>query len=143
VRIKERTAEPEVADSELEAFSSSVSHDLRAPLINTRGFSKLLLERYAPKLDDAGLRYLNHIKDGALRMSALIDDLLMLARVSRQGLQFRETSLNGLVEEVLKDYEDETEDRGIEGRIGSLPKVKCDAGLLRQVLTNLCSNAIK
>lgn len=142
-RIKERTAELEAANSDLEAFSSSVSHDLRAPLVNIHGFSTLLLERCASKLDDAGLRYVNHIKDGALRMSALINDLLMLARVSRQGLQFRETSLNSLVEEVLKDYEGETEDRGIEWRIGTLPQVKCDAGLMRQVLTNLCSNAIK
>lgn len=142
-RIKERTADLEAANSDLEAFSSSVSHDLRAPLVNIHGFSMLLLERYALKLDDAGLRYLNHIKDGALRMSALINDLLMLARVNRQGLQFRETSLNSLVDEVLNDYEGETADRNIEWRIGTLPQVKCDAGLMRQVLTNLCANAIK
>jgi two-component system, sensor histidine kinase and response regulator len=142
-RIKERTAELETANSDLEAFSSSVSHDLRAPLINIHGFSTLLLERYAPKLDDAGLRYLNHIKQGALRMSALINDLLMLARVSRQGLQFREVDLSTLMKEVAKEFETETENRQIEWRVGPLPHVMCDSGLLRQVLVNLCSNAIK
>lgn len=142
-RIKKRTAELEAANSDLEAFSSSVSHDLRAPLINIHGFSTLLLERYAPQLDEVALRYVHHIKDGAVRMSGLINDLLMLARVSRQGLRFRETSLASLVQEVLKEYEGETEDRHIEWSVGELPSVECDAGLMRLVLINLCSNAIK
>lgn len=142
-RIKERTSELETANSDLEAFSASVSHDLRAPLSTIHGFSSLLLERYAPRLDDTGQRYLQRIKEGASRMSELISDLLMLARVSRQGLQFREVDLGLLVGEVLREYESETENRHIEWRVARLPHVNCDAGLIRQVLVNLCSNAIK
>jgi two-component system, sensor histidine kinase and response regulator len=142
-RIVERTSELEIANNDLEAFAGSVSHDLRAPLINIHGFASLLLERYSTKLDDPGLRYLHTIKDKAQRMSMLIDDMLKLARVSRQGLFFRDVNLSTLVAEVLKEYEGESADRNIEWRVAALPYVKCDAGLIRQVLINLCSNAIK
>jgi two-component system, sensor histidine kinase and response regulator len=142
-RIMERTAELEAANSDLEAFSSSVSHDLRAPLIHIHAFADLLLERYASNFDESGMKYVRLIKDGVLRMSALIDDLLMLARVSRQGLRFRQVSLPSLVAEVIREYERETADRSIEWRVSSLPYVTCDEGLLRQALINLCSNAVK
>src|SRR5271168_909463 len=142
-RIKERTAELEAANAELEAFSYSVSHDLRAPLTQLHGFSGLLLDNYAPILNEQGQRYLHNIKDGVMRMSALIDDLLMLAKVTRQGLKVRDVGLNMLVEEVLKEFKSETKERGIEWKIGSLPFVKCDYGLMRQALINLMSNAVK
>lgn len=142
-RIRERTEELEAANKELEAFSYSVSHDLRAPLNNIHGYSSLLVERYAPSMDDTGRKYLDNIKHGAVRMSALIDDLLTLAKVSRQGLHFRDVNLNVLVKETVKEFEGETADRQIEWRVGALPNVTCDYGLMRQVFMNLLSNAVK
>jgi two-component system, sensor histidine kinase and response regulator len=142
-RIKDRTAELEVANQDLEAFSYSVSHDLRAPLVHLHGFSSLLLENHASHLDEQGNRYLQNIKHGATRMSALIDDLLMLAKVSRQGLRVRDVGLNELVEDVAKELKEESSEREVEWRIAPLPFVKCDYGLMRQVLVNLLSNALK
>jgi two-component system sensor histidine kinase/response regulator len=142
-RIKERTAELETTNAELEAFSFSVSHDLRAPLTQLHGFSSLLLDNYASQLSEQGQRYLHNIKDGAMRMSSLIDDLLKLAKVSRQGLKVRDVGLNTLVEEVLKEFKNETREREIEWKVGPLMYIKCDYGLMRQVLVNLLSNAVK
>jgi two-component system sensor histidine kinase/response regulator len=142
-RIKARTTELEATNAELEAFSYSVSHDLRAPLTQLHGFSSLLLDNYAPHLDEQGQRYLRNIKDGVMRMSALIDDLLMLAKVSRQGLKVRDVGLNTLLDEVLKEFKDETKKREIVWKVGPLPFIKCDYGLMRQVLVNLLSNAVK
>ena len=142
-RIRDRTAALEATNKELEAFSYSVSHDLRAPLTHLHGFSSILLDNHASQLNEQGQKYLRNIKDGAMRMSALIDDLLMLAKVSRQGLTLRDVSLNSLIEEVLREFESETHDQEIEWRVGSLPFIKCDYGLMRQVLINLLSNAIK
>lgn len=142
-RIKDRTAELEATNAELEAFSYSVSHDLRAPLTQLHGFSSLLLDNYGPLLDEQGPRYLHNVKDGVMRMSALIDDLLMLAKVTRQGLKVRDVGLNMLVDEVLKEFRSETKEREIEWRVGLLPFIQCDYGLMRQVLINLLSNAVK
>jgi light-regulated signal transduction histidine kinase (bacteriophytochrome) len=116
---------------------------LRAPLTHLHGFSTLLLENHGARLDQDGQRYLSNIKNGVLRMSALIDDLLMLAKVSRQGLQLRDVALNALVQEVLREFESDTHARDIEWRIEALPLVKCDPGLIRQVFINLLSNAVK
>lgn len=142
-RVRDRTAALEATNKELEAFSYSVSHDLRAPLTHLHGFSTLLLDNHARLLNEQGQRYLHNIKDGAMRMSALIDALLMLAKVSRQGLEVRDVGLNCLVEEVLKEFKDETREREIEWQVGQLPFMKCDYGLLRQALINLLSNAVK
>jgi two-component system sensor histidine kinase/response regulator len=142
-RIRERTAELEASNAELEAFSFSVSHDLRAPLTQLHGFSSLLEDNYASQLNEQGQRYLHNIKDGVMRMSALIDDLLKLAKVGRQGLKVRDVGLKTLTEEVLKEFKTETREREIEWKIGPLPFIKCDYGLMRQVLINLLSNAVK
>jgi signal transduction histidine kinase len=142
-RIRDRTAELEATNKELEAFSYSVSHDLRAPLTQLHGFSSLLLDNHAAQLNEQGQRYLHKIKDGAMRMSALIDDLLKLSKVTRQGLRVRDVGLSSLVEEVLKEFEGETRKREIEWQVGPLPFIKCDYGLMRQVLVNLLSNAVK
>jgi signal transduction histidine kinase len=142
-RVKDRTAALEAANKELEAFSYSVSHDLRAPLTQIHGFSNLLLDNHAAHLDEQGQRFLRNIKDGAMRMSALIDDLLTLAKVSRQELRFCDVELGSLVEEVRKEFETETKARGIEWKISPLPRIKCDRGLMRRALVNLLSNAIK
>jgi signal transduction histidine kinase len=142
-RVQERTAELEASNKELEAFSYSVSHDLRGPLTHLHGYSVILSDKYGPQLDTDGQRYLQRIKDAATRMSALIDDLLKLAKVSRQTLTFRDVALDLLVEEVRRDLEQDTGHRGIDWRIQRLPLVACDYGLMRQVLTNLLSNAVK
>src|SRR5271163_4072541 len=142
-RIKERTAELEAANAELETFSYSVSHDLRAPLTQLHGFSNLLLDRHGSNLDEQGKRYCHQIIEGAMRMAALIDDLLLLAKVTRQGLQVRAVELNCMVEEVLKDFEGETRERDIEWQVGTLPFIECDYGLMRQALVNLLGNAVK
>jgi signal transduction histidine kinase len=142
-RIRERTVELEASNEELEAFSYSVSHDLRAPLTHLSGFADILLEKYGPQIDADGNKYLRRITDAAMKMSHLIDDLLKLSKLSRQDLRFWDVDLRSLVEEVLKELAAESGDRRIEWRIGSLPLIKCDCGLMKQVLINLLSNAIK
>ena len=142
-RVKERTAELEASNRELEAFSYSVSHDLRAPLANLIGFAELLLTKYEKRLDEQGEKYLQRIRDAGFRMSQLIDDLIRLGKVSRQGVRREEVGLGLLVDEVLKDLESETGERKLEWRIGALPIVLCDQGLMKQVLANLISNAVK
>jgi signal transduction histidine kinase len=142
-RIRERTAELEATNKELEAFSYSVSHDLRGPLATLQGFAELLLDKYGPALDEQPRKYLHRINEGAERMAALIDDLLRLSKLSRQPLNLRRAELRKLVEEVLRELETETANRNIEWRIESLPVIECDPGLIKQVLGNLLSNAIK
>ncbi|MGC2527817.1 MAG: ATP-binding protein [Candidatus Acidiferrum sp.] len=142
-RVKDRTSALEAANKELDAFSYSVSHDLRAPLTQLHGFCSLLLDGYASRLDALGQEYLHNIKDGAMRMSSLIDDLLMLAKVSQQELKVREVGFSSLVAEVSKELNSESVAREIEWQVGVLPSIKCDYGLMRQVFTNLLSNAIK
>lgn len=142
-RIRERTAELEATNRELEAFSYSVSHDLRGPLTALHGFADLLLEKYAPDLGDQPRNYLHRINDAANRMSCLIDDLLKLSKVNRLPLTLRDVDLGALVQEVLRELEPSTANRKIEWRIDPLPVIQCDRGLMKQVLANLLSNAIK
>lgn len=142
-RVKERTAELEASNRELEAFSYSVSHDLRAPLVNLIGFAELLLAKYEERLDEQGERYLERIRAGAFRMSHLIDDLIRLGKISRQELTRERVSLGALVDEVVQDLGSETGERKLEWRIAKLPEVRCDQGLMKQVLANLISNAVK
>jgi len=142
-RIRERTAELEATNKELEAFSYSVSHDLRGPLTTLHGFADLLLEKYGPALGEQPRNYLHRINEAVTRMSCLIDDLLKLAKVNRQQLSLRDVDLGPLVEQVLYELETETTNRKIEWSIENLPVVACDAGLMKQVFTNLLSNAIK
>ncbi len=142
-RIRERTAELEATNKELEAFSYSVSHDLRGPLTTLHGFADLLLEKYGLELGEKPRNYLHKINEAATRMACLIDDLLKLAKVNSQELSLCDVSIKALVEEVLRGLEGETVNRKIEWRIGILPSIQCDPGLMRQVMTNLISNAIK
>jgi signal transduction histidine kinase len=142
-RIRERTAELEGANKELEAFSYSVSHDLCGPLATLHAFADLFLEKYGPGLGEEPCKYLHRINEGAERMAVLIDDLLRLSRVNRQQLNLSHVDLGQLVEEVLGELKTETVNRNIEWRIESLPVIECDPGLIKQVLSNLLSNAIK
>jgi len=142
-RVKDRTAELEASNRELEAFSYSVSHDLRAPLSALIGFAELLTLKNEAQLDAVGQKYLRRIQEAAFRMSGLIDDLIRLAKVSRQGPTRQNVDLHSLVDEVVQELESPGEKRAIEWQIGALPVVECDYGLMKQVFANLISNAVK
>ena len=142
-RVVERTAELEAMNKELEAFTYSVSHDLRAPLRHIDGFSRLLQEEYSSKLDDTAQHYLDRIRTGTLNMGRLIDDLLSLSRIGRREATPKLTGLGSLVKEVLNEFESETIGRRIEWKVGELPFVECDPSLMKLVFQNLLSNALK
>ena len=143
LRVKERTVQLELANRELEAFSYSVSHDLRTPLRAIDGFSQVVLDRFGPQLPDDGRRYLQIVRAGAQKMGALIDDLLTFARLNRQGLSKRSFETAKLVQSSLEDLGFPWADRKVEVRIGELPESNGDPVLLKQVWINLLSNAFK
>ncbi|MGH2399714.1 MAG: sensor histidine kinase, partial [bacterium] len=142
-RVEQRTAELTAANQELEAFSYSVSHDLRAPLRHIHGFSDLLRRQYEAKLDDQGRRYLTKISDSVQQMGVLIDELLTFSRIGRAELQRTRVDLRELVEEVRDLLQPEMDGRDIAWAIDELPEVSADRHLLRLVLQNLISNALK
>jgi PAS domain S-box-containing protein len=142
-RVAKRTAELEFANRELEAFSYSVSHDLRAPLRAVDGFSQAVEEDYGPQLPEEGRRYLRTIRNGAQRMGLLIDDLLAFSRLSRQPLSKQPVNTGELVRHILEELTPQQNGRPIEIRIGDLPACDGDAALLKQVWINLLSNALK
>lgn len=142
-RVKERTAELEAAVRELEAFSYSVSHDLRAPLRAVDGFARILADDYAGQLSAEGLVYLQKVRDGAQRMGQLIDDLLTFSRLGRQPVRRQQVDHNALVRQVIFELQPELEGRAIEWVVNPLPVGRGDPSLLRQVWANLIGNAIK
>lgn len=142
-RVIKRTAQLQAANQELEAFTYSVSHDLRAPLRHISGFSKLLTEEYGSTLAPEAQHHLQRIQEGTLRMGLLVDDLLNLARVGRRDLSLRVSGLKSLVEEVISELAPDYANRKIEWKVGDLPFVECDPGLIKQVFQNLISNALK
>jgi len=142
-RVVKRTAQLESANKELEAFSYSVSHDLRAPLRAVDGFSQAVLEDYGPQLPEQGQRYLQTIRDGAQRMGRLIDDLLTFSRLSRLPLNKQMVDTTTLVRHTLDELDPEKEGREVDIRIGDLPPCQADPALLKQVWVNLLSNALK
>lgn len=140
-RVAGRTAELESANKELEAFSYSVSHDLRAPLRAVDGFSKAVEEDYGTLLPEEGQRYLSTIRQGAQQMGALIDDLLAFSRLSRTAMKRQQVDIEALVRQSLVEIR--AEDSGAEIRISDLGHGLADPVLLRQVWINLLSNALK
>ncbi|MBI2512748.1 MAG: HAMP domain-containing protein [Opitutae bacterium] len=140
-RVAERTTQLETLNRELEAFSYSVSHDLRAPLRHVDGFVQLLQQRAGPKLDDAERRYLGVIAQSARNMGVLIDELLAFSRMARTELRRVPVDTAALVAEVIRELQ--PPDRRIEWHVGALPAVKADAAMLRQVWRNLIGNAVK
>jgi signal transduction histidine kinase len=142
-RVIERTAQLETANKELEAFSYSISHDLRAPLRAIHGFSRILLEEHAPHLGDEAQRYLHLVHANAQHMGQLIDDLLAFSRLSRQPLKRQRVVCADLVHQVLEELGGEHAGRRVDIAIGNLPLCQADPGLLKQVLVNLCANALK
>jgi light-regulated signal transduction histidine kinase (bacteriophytochrome) len=142
-RVAERTAELAAANRELETFAYSVSHDLRAPLRQIDGFSRILLERVEPALDSKSRHYLRRIQEGTRHMGRLVDDLLNLALLGRQAVHTRATPLDAIVNDALSELRADWGNRTIQWTTGGLPTVECDPGLMKIVFTNLLSNAIK
>jgi PAS domain S-box-containing protein len=142
-RVERRTAELETANKELEAFSYSVSHDLRSPLRTVDGFSQAVLEDYGHQLPDEGRRYLQTIRDGAQRMGVLIDDLLTFSRLSRMPLNRQKVDTARIVRDVLEELGAGKQGDNLELKIGELSPVYGDPALLKQVWVNLISNALK
>jgi signal transduction histidine kinase len=142
-RVARRTSELEAANKELEAFSYSVSHELRAPLRQIEGFIEILSESKAAEADEETKQCVTVITAGAKRLSQLIDDLLAFSRTARAGLRMTTVNLNTVCESVLRDLAGEVDDREVTWVHGVLPEVKGDTALLRQVLANLLGNALK
>jgi light-regulated signal transduction histidine kinase (bacteriophytochrome) len=142
-RVAARTRELEISNRELEAFSYSVSHDLRAPLRAIAGFSSILEQEYGPKLDTAARRYIQRIGTGVERMANLIDDLLSLARVSRLDIKRESIDLTALCRAIAKRQRERFGDRDIDVKIDPRMRVVADPRLVEVALENLIENAIK
>lgn len=142
-RVRRRTAQLQAANEELEALSSSVSHDLRAPLRAMSGFGRILLEDYGDGLDEAGRDYLRRIQEAGERMGAMIDDLLDLSRLSRREMGHEQVDLSALARGVADDLRRVDPGRRARFTIAEGLSVAGDVGLLRVVLENLLENAWK
>lgn len=141
--LHERARALEYANKELEAFSYSVSHDLRAPLRHINGFVELLNQRTGETLDEESRHYLKVIAGSAKSMSMLIDDLLAFSRMGRTEFIGAKFSLGQLVQEAIRDLDDEIKGRDIDWKIAELPEVYGDRSMMKLVLINLLSNALK
>lgn len=142
-RVRERTAELEAANRELESFSYSVSHDLRAPLRAMTGFSTILLEEHAGKLNSSAVELLGRVAAASQRMADLIDALLQLARVTRQQMERSEVDLSALAHAVIRDLREAEPEREVEIKIAEGLRAHADPALIRNVLQNLLGNAWK
>ena len=142
-RVSDRTAQLETANKELESFSYSVSHDLRAPLRHINGFSQALLEDHADKLDERGKTYLSEIRGASREMATLIDDLLQLARVTRSEMNRESVDLSEMADGVIAELREREPDRKVSVEIERHLIADCDRRLTRVVLVNLLGNAWK
>ncbi len=142
-RVVERTAQLEAANKELEAFSYSVSHDLRTPLRAIDGFSHILLEDYVDRMDAEGKRLLNVVRDNTSRMAQLIDDMLKFSRTGRVELTFFEIDMESMARTVFDELRTFSGDSQVQLEIEPLPPARGDSAMMRQVFVNLLSNAIK
>jgi light-regulated signal transduction histidine kinase (bacteriophytochrome) len=141
--LERRNVELTAVNKELESFSYSVSHDLRAPLRAVDGFAQALMEDYSNQLPAEGQRYLRIIREGAQKMGNLIDDLLSFSRLSRAGLDKCAVDMTALVHNCLIDLKGQIQNEEVEFRIDDLVPTYGDQALIKQVWTNLLSNAIK
>lgn len=143
-RVEDRTSKWAEANQELQSFSYSVSHDLRAPLRAISGFTEVLVEECEGQLDDQGKHYLGIIREGAAQMSQLIDDLLNFSRMGRKKLVFKDIDMKELTEEVVFEVQRQIpEDRNVDFDLAQIPVCKGDRAMLKQVLVNFISNAVK
>ncbi len=130
-------------NKDLEAFTHSVAHDLKAPLRTIAAYGAMLEEDYGGRLDDAGKRQIRAVRESVRYMTRMVEDLLNLARIENHQLYKRPTPLRPLVELVISELERSAARREVEWRIGPLPTVTCDPGLMKQVFSNLLSNSVK
>jgi two-component system sensor kinase len=142
-RIQDRTEALERANRELEAFSYSVSHDLRAPLRAIDGFSQMLVEDYGDRLDDEGKRLLGVVRANTARMGQLIDDILSFSRMARREIEAMPIDMTRLAHEVADELKAALGNRKVHFEIGQLPAAHGDRAMIRQVFVNLLSNAVK
>jgi PAS domain S-box-containing protein len=140
-RVLQRTAQLKAANEELESFAYSISHDLRSPLLSIDGFSRILEKQYSDQLDSEGKRILSVIRNSTSRMGQLIDDLLAFSRWGRQEMKMSEINMSHLVREVFAQLV--PPDRPVKFQLASLPPIWADQSMIRQVLFNLLSNALK
>ena len=142
-QLGQRTRELVEVGQELDGFSYSVSHDLRAPLRPIDGFARLLDESLGQEFTGEGRRFLDRIRDAARQGGLLIDDLLLLSRVTRQGLQVQKTDLDAVLRNVVFDLREDLGGRQVDWRFSKLGSVNCDGRLVKQVFVNLVTNAVK
>ena len=142
-RLSKTYAEVGAANRELEAFSFSVSHDLRAPLRAIDGYSQILLEDYRDKLDDEGKRMLGKVRDNTERMAKLIDDILSFSRMGRVEMTLAEIDLGAMAREVFAELTVARSGGNVRLSVGEMPPARGDRTILRQVMVNLLSNAVK
>src|SRR5579872_3093256 len=142
-RVEDRTAQLNATIRELEAFSYSISHDMRAPLRAIDGFSKMLQDDYEDKLDSEGKRLIDVIRNNTLNMGRLIDGLLAFSRLGRQQMESSPLAMSDLVKDAIEEVRTSITGRNVEFRVSDLPNVTGDRVLLRQVLINILSNAVK
>jgi len=142
-RVIKRTAQLEAANKELEAFSYSVSHDLRAPLRHASGFVDLLMKRFKSDIPEKGQHYLSTIADSVHQMGILIDDLLQFSRTGRAEMKKTNSDMNEIVQEVFTSLSQDNPNRIINWTINELPLIFCDRAMLKLVWMNLMSNAVK
>lgn len=142
-RVKERTQQLESANKEMEAFSYSVSHDLRAPLRHINGYIDMLKSQFPDSLTEKGIKYMNTIANSSQEMGQLIDDLLQFSRTGRQEIKKSLIDMNIIAEEVFQKTIIDTNHHNIKWKMEKLPHVYCDHSLMKQVWINLINNAIK
>ena len=143
IRVQERTAELQIANKELETFSYSVSHDLRAPLRAIDGFSKMIQEDYSNILDEQGQHYIQRIRAATQNMGQLIDDLLDLSRIGRQPMKKKLINLETIIKKAYQALHPEWKDRKVSFTVHQCPSVSADPNLMQIVFMNLLSNALK
>ena len=142
-RIVKRTQELAVTNQELEAFSYSVSHDLRTPLRHIAGFSRTLVNEFGPAMAVEAREHLRLIEDAVRRMGMMVDALLKMAMLRRQSLQLHQSELNPIVDEVIAMLQPECDGRDVKWCVAKLPALDCDPILMAQVFQNLLGNALK
>lgn len=142
-RERDRAAQLEAANRELESFSYSISHDLKAPLRAIQGFSRMLLDEHTARLDPEGLRLLQVIVDNTQLMDKLTDDLLALSRMSQHQMRKFTCDLAAMTKGVFHQIQSREPERDLQVSIGELPQALCDSALIHQVMTNLLDNAVK
>ncbi len=141
--LQERTRQLETANRELEGFSYTVSHDLRAPLRAIDGYSRMILRKHADRFDEEALGKFNVIRDNTRMMGQLIDDLLAFSRLGRAELSKAALNVDGLIKEVWEEFREANPDRRLTLKIAAIPSCRADGRLLKQVLVNLLANAVK